>query len=365
MKGQESKKIKVLHAPVNVANQPLYISRIEKEKGLVSDIIVNYPPSFGYKADVVIGEYQKLSFKNVLKRFYYVVKSVFKYNVFHYYFGKTLFTWDDLLGPRNWLWYLDLKIAKFFGKKVFMTMQGCDLRIAGDTEKRYEVSACEKRKCPQYQDCIDKQDNQRRWLIKTILPYVDHIFFLNPDLGYELDPQKSSFLPYASVDIASIEVIPPQLGGVIKIIHAPSVPQLKGTPQILEAIEKLKDRYEIELILIQNMKHEEAMECYKQADIVLDQLFVGWYGGFAVEVMAMGKPVASYLRKEDFPYLPSEMAKDIPLYELDPHNLTASIEAILIDRKNWLAKSQASRRYVEKWHSPQKIQEILYSHYMK
>ena len=30
---------------------------------------------------------------------------------------------------------------------------------------------------------------------------------------------------------------------------------------------------------------------YAQADLVVDQVLIGWYGALAVETMAMGKPV--------------------------------------------------------------------------
>ena len=36
------------------------------------------------------------------------------------------------------------------------------------------------------------------------------------------------------------------------------------------------------------MTHDEAVEHYKQADIVVDQLNAGWYGLFAIEAMAPG-----------------------------------------------------------------------------
>lgn len=360
-----SKALKILHAPVNIANQPWRVSRIEKEKGFTSDLIVNYKPSYGLAADVIISDYQKFTFKNILKRFYYSLVSIFKYDVLHYYFGKTLFTWDDYFGFRNWLWYWDLKIAKFLGKKILMTMQGCDLRTATDTEKRYEISACHPKKCPQYQVCKSSYDSQRNWLIKSIFPYVDHIFYLNPDLGYYLDPKKSSFLPYASVLVDEFEVYPVNITGKIKIFHAPSVPTLKGTPEILNAIEILQQKYEIELVIIKDLPYAEAIKKYHEADLVIDQINVGWYGAFAVEVMAMGKPVACYLREEDFKFLPQNFVDDIPVYNIDPLNLTASIEKIILDRENWLSKGMLSRKFVEKWHNPNQLQEIIFNKYIE
>ena len=355
--------LKILHAPVNVCNQPWYISRLERNQAHVSDIIVNFKPSFGLKADIIISEFQKPTFNNILKRFFYTVLSLFKYNVFHYYFGKTLFTWDDYFGSRNWLWYLDLKLAKLFGKKVIMTLQGCDLRMASRTEAKYTHSACSLQKCPQYQNCKDYNDNQRQWLLDKILPKVDHIFYLNPDLGYYVQHLKSSFLPYASVPIDDFTVTPPRTMGKIKILHAPSVPTLKGTPEILKALEKLKRKHNFELILVEKKPYHEALKLYSQADLVIDQLNVGWYGAFAVEVMAMGKPVACYLRTEDYQFLPNDLAKEIPIYNLDPERLVETLESIINDRSNWIEKGKKSRAFVEKWHNPKHLQPIIERQY--
>lgn len=358
------KNLKILHSPVNVCNQPWYVSRLERDLGHDSDIIVNYAPSYGLKADVVISEAQKPTFKYILKRLYFVLLSLLRYDVFHYYFGRTLFTWDDYFGPRNWLWYWDLKLAKFFGKRVIMTLQGCDIRMAVFTETAYEHSACHEKKCPQYALCKNSYDKQRQWLKEKILPKCDHIYYLNPDLGNYLRSLNSSFLPYASVPVDHFKVSLPKTDGVIKILHAPSVPTLKGTPEIIEVIEKLKNKYIIELILIQNKSFEEAIKFYHEADLVIDQLNCGWYGAFAVEVMAMGKPVACYLREEDYKFLPDGFAKDIPIYNLDPKKLVVSLEKIILDRSNWPQKGRDSRAFVEKWHDPKKLQKQIFEKYL-
>ena len=46
--------MRVLHAPVNIANQAWVLSRHERMLGIESDLIVNYVTS-GYSADRVVG----------------------------------------------------------------------------------------------------------------------------------------------------------------------------------------------------------------------------------------------------------------------------------------------------------------------
>ena len=43
---------------------------------------------------------------------------------------------------------------------------------------------------------------------------------------------------------------------------------------------------------------QQARELYARADIVVDQLNAGWYGLFAIESMAYGKPVVTHLDEE-------------------------------------------------------------------
>ena len=53
-----------------------------------------------------------------------------------------------------------------------------------------------------------------------------------------------------------------------------------------------------DLVLVEGLHHDEAFERYREADIVVDQLNAGWYGLFAIECMALGKPVVTFLHEE-------------------------------------------------------------------
>ena len=50
--------------------------------------------------------------------------------------------------------------------------------------------------------------------------------------------------------------------------------------------------------IVEGLRHDEALEHYRDADIVVDQLNAGWYGLFAIECMALGKPVVTFLHDE-------------------------------------------------------------------
>ena len=148
-----------------------------------------------------------------------------------------------------------------------------------------------------------------------------------------------------------------------KIVHAPSDPKVKGTAEILAALEQLSDRHDFELVLIQNLTHEEAMAEYLSADLAIDQILAGWYGGLAVELMALGKPVACYVREEDFQFVPPELVDDLPILRIRPESLEQDLDDLFQRRTEWIAWGQASRAFVEKWHDPRKIAQWMAHNY--
>src|SRR5207253_10131364 len=68
----------------------------------------------------------------------------------------------------------------------------------------------------------------------------------------------------------------------------------KGTGHVIEACEQLG----LELDIVERVPHEEARARYARADIVVDQLNAGWHGVFALESMALGKPVVTHLKAD-------------------------------------------------------------------
>jgi hypothetical protein len=352
--------MRVLHAPVNVGNQPWVLSRHERALGIKSDLVLNYNTWINYNADRVLGTYANRTWSEVLKRLPFGLLAPFRYDVLHFYFGRSLLYWDDM-GRFNRMPYFDIKLAKAMGKKVFMTLQGCDVRLAGDSNTRNRHTPCAPECCAAFETCVSTYDAQRRKLITDILPLCDRVFYLNPELGHFVP--NGQFMPYASVDIEAAEVIPPTGKGRPIVVHAPSDPKVKGTERILVALEKLRDKYDFELVLVQGKTHAEAMEIYRKADLAIDQILYGWYGGFAVEIMAMGKPVACSIRQEDLDFIPKEMRAELPLLEVYPDTLESDFNKIFAMKDDWGEIGSRSRGYVLKWHNPLNIAKKLLSYY--
>jgi glycosyltransferase involved in cell wall biosynthesis len=147
-------------------------------------------------------------------------------------------------------------------------------------------------------------------------------------------------------------------------VHSPTNRGAKGTRYIEEAIVKLKEGgLDVDFIEVENVPHERVREIYEKADLAVDQLLIGWYGGFAVEMMALGKPVICYIREEDLKFIPLEMAGDLPLINADPDTIYDVLKRVIAERGSLRAIGERSRSYVERWHDPLKIAEITKAAY--
>jgi glycosyltransferase involved in cell wall biosynthesis len=344
--------LRVLHGPVNVGNQPWVLSRHERQLGVHSDLVVNYSTWFGYPADRCLSPLGQRSVRNTARRLWFGLTSPWRYDVFHYYFGRSFLCWDDYAAP-NRLWFADLKLAKRLGRKVFMTLQGCDARLSDASAARNRFTACQIGRCESAPDCRATLDARRRDLINNILPLADRVFFLNPELGHFVPG--ATFMPYCSVDVEAFEPVWPKTTGLPVLMHAPSNESIKGSAIIIEAVARLKKRIPLEFVLVKGVPYQEALKLYQRADLIIDQLLVGWYGGFAVEAMAMGKPVACYIRGEDLGFLPAGMREDLPLVQITPETIEADLEAALLRRSQWPSWGRRARAYVLRWHHPRRL----------
>ena len=68
-----------------------------------------------------------------------------------------------------------------------------------------------------------------------------------------------------------------------------------------------------DLEIVEGLPHDEAFERYRNADIVVDQLNAGWYGVFAIECLALGKPVVTFLHDEAVRRTEEAYGVEVPL----------------------------------------------------
>ena len=126
--------------------------------------------------------------------------------------------------------------------------------------------------------------------------------------------------------------MPPAGAGALRIVHAPSDRARKGTDAVLAAVEQLRaEGVEIELELVEGKPRAEARRAYERADVLVDQLVVGWYGGVAVEAMALGKPVVARIDPSALARVPARMRDELPIVHADADDRSPEVLRRLAD----------------------------------
>lgn len=371
------KKIRVLHVPTVTGGNPPGIARAEREIGLESSSISLFQNIFEYKVDKVLWQSCHFSIANELKRLKLIKQAIFNYGVIHYNFGTTIaypiyrFSLNDnysvwLRWPywlyTNLLQRIELTLMAVSKKMIFVTYQGDDARQGDYCKNNYDITAANEVEPGYYSECSDKAKRVR---IKLLSKYCDGIYALNPDLLNVL-PSSAEFLPYSHIDLNEWQATNSNNERLL-LIHAPSHQKVKGTRYIIEAVNRLKkEGVDFDFELIEGLANKEARKKYEKADLLIDQLLIGWYGGLSVELMALGKPVICYIREEDLKFIPKKMRKDLPVINSTPD----SVYTVL---KIWLNKSREElreqgmkgRAYVEEWHDPLKVAMKLKNDYTK
>ncbi|PHR58524.1 MAG: hypothetical protein COA44_03540 [Arcobacter sp.] len=346
--------MKILHLPTSVGGNAWGMSQAEKELGLISEVLIVEQNWLKYNCDYNLN-LQGISFLQRVKVLYKWFKRANNYDVLHFNYGSSLLDFQKL--------GLVLLELPFYSKKqkIIFTYNGSDARDVHPIEYWDEI---ENPKKSLYQKIVKIV---KKYKIKKVEKYADHIFALNPDLLYYL-PSRATFLPYSISNWNEIKKYSYEIKDKIKIIHSPTSRELKGSDYILKALEKLEKKYDnIEVQIIENIPHKDALTLYQEADLVVDQVLIGWYGGFAVEVMKMGKPVAVNIREKDLKFIPDDMAEDLKksIINITPFNIEEVLSNYIENNTLLYEKSKKAVEYVEKWHNPRYVAKIVKDIYEK
>ena len=145
----------------------------------------------------------------------------------------------------------------------------------------------------------------------------------------------------------------------LRILHAPNHTMIKGTDAVTAAIELLKgEGLDLELILLQGVPNSEIRKAMEDVDLVADQFVIGWYAMFAIEAMAMGKPVLCYLREDLVElYVKAGLVteNEIPLINTDLREIASKIRWAYDNREELRAIGRKGREFVKKYHSTEYV----------
>lgn len=152
--------------------------------------------------------------------------------------------------------------------------------------------------------------------------------------------------------------------GPLKLLHAPNHREIKGTRHILRAVEELRQEgLDIELVLVERVPNVEVRRLILEADVIVDQLVIGWYAMFAIEAMASCRPVICHLRQDlESLYVATGLLdsfNEIPILRADAFTIKDLLRKLHDDRELLARAGLEGRRYVQRRHSVQAISMIF------
>ena len=292
--------MRVVHTPLNVAGIPWTNVQALRRKGVDAQLLVVERQKLHPEADRSLDRPSGFWGRQAVQwpAFLRLLPGT---DVFHFYFGWTLV-------PRKLTWPL-LKAAR---RKSVLHFLGSDIRGKTREELRYARGADAR---------IVGSYDALRWV---------------PD-AHVVPP---------GLDLREYEPVPAEDRPRPIVLHAPSSRTRKGTDHVVAACEGL----DVELDVVEGLRHDEARRHYARADLVVDQLNAGWYGILAIEAMALGKPVLSYLRPEAVQATEREMGVEVPIVPVTKETLRERIAELAASPDERRRIGGLSRAYVERIH---------------
>jgi glycosyltransferase involved in cell wall biosynthesis len=319
--------MRILHAPSDVGGHAYQLSRAERSLGLESDVVVFGPSALGYGADRVVWVEGMSTPRRLVRRAGFLREAVHRYDVFHFNFGQPILALRA--GGRV---FNELAWLKRRGKTILVTFQGCDVR------PQERCVGCTR------EDCA-RETPYRAPNAAAMLRHADRGFYLNPDLRDLLPGAR--FLPYGNVDLEAVRPAPFRESREIVVAHAPTHREIKGTEHLLGAVNALQSEgLSVRLDLLEGLQREEVLARTAAADVVVDQLLAGWYGGFAVEGMALGKPVLAYMDERN------PFGDRLPIVRTGTATIADDLRRLVADPEARKEAGAAGRRFVEEHHDP-------------
>lgn len=141
----------------------------------------------------------------------------------------------------------------------------------------------------------------------------------------------------------------------LRLLHAPNHRHLKGTEYFIRAVDELRaEGMPVELRVLEEVSNEEVKEAIAEADVIVDQLIIGWYAMFSIEAMAMEKPTICFIRPdlEQF-YIDAGILKEneLPMINASISTVKQVIRDLLQDRDQIKTIGRRSRDFVLRHHS--------------
>lgn len=225
----------------------------------------------------------------------------------------------------------ELPLLKLLRKRVVYTFHGTDARpayidgffheLSQNSQSRDIASAPDRASIA---DAYIRASRQRRRALKKIERWADAIV-CGPSFGQFMTKPFYNFLAIGVPAGLSSQGMAqnPNRSDCVRVLHAPSQQDGKGTDKIREAVESLKRKgLRIEYVEVSGRPNAEVLAEIARADFVIDQLYSDTpMAGFATESAFLGRPALVG------GYYCDQLAEDLPA-ELIPPSLFCRPEQI-------------------------------------
>jgi len=380
-----SPRPRIVHVPRNIGGNAKGLSDAMRSLGASSFSISFARDSYGFSADLDTVDDADSIMVSEFRRFAMIPRILAAFDVIHYNAGLTIsmpstpppFMLRRLVSPSylmrlahslltSFMEVVELTLARSNKLQLFVTFQGDDARQGDESRRLFEESIARHVGDEYYSTASDRFKRRR---IRRLERHGVRMFALNPDLLHVL-PDDAHFIPYTNAGTTGAaknrtgtdSVAPPTK---LKIVHAPSHRAAKGTDVVEAALYELQSEgFDFEFILVENTPNSKARRVIEGADLLVDQLYAGWYGGVAVEAMNAGVPVMCYIRENDLDFIPPEMRRDLPVMNVTAEILKVELAKFLSSTHEERGRmSERCREFVEVWHSSTGVAGELLSTY--
>ncbi len=183
------------------------------------------------------------------------------------------------------------------------------------------------------------------------IPQIDSLSDLNVTLEFDhLKLHPNIYHVFFPFDVNQYQVRPEPESKILKIGHAPTNRQAKGSDQIIAAIKEIQSEHPVEFVLIENLSHEESLNRKSGCHIFVDQIGDLGYGLNSLEALAMGIPTSSCLAPGF-----SEKYPQHPFVVIDEYNIKDQLLALISDGKLRRDLSKKGRIWVQKYHDAENV----------
>ncbi|MBS1518595.1 MAG: hypothetical protein JSS91_10965 [Bacteroidetes bacterium] len=346
--------LKILHiAPQNFAGMPLDFVKMHRRSGHESSLVTLYRNTLDFEEDICLGlplptgrrakawrdrkaEDQSADILKYAGAKNFAEKLYFKYRDF-----KNRSVINDAVKRYS---LFDFDIYHFDGGMDFFR----DLSFARELKKRNKKIVC----------CYFGSDLRSRGIFREL----DEMSDLNLTVEFDhLSLHKNIHYVFFPFDLKAFR-ISKKNNKKLKIIHSPTNRKFKGTDKIINVMNEIEKKREIEFILLENTERSKVLEIKKECDLAIDQvggeLGGSGYGKNSIENLSFGIPTFTeftgdyllFLERNPFIHSTIETLEENMIKLIDNEDLRNDVSA-------------KGRKWAEDHHSFEAVNKKLTEYY--